>query len=533
MFLRFKNKKLKKILLFSISSMVLFNKCSWHLSNGFEKYLNEFNHTYINKNFYDTETLNAGYIRENVWETLSTSMPTSKAYSSSVAIGEKIYIIGGLDGSSLNRLDIYNTKTNTWDTSKAQMPTARQRLVSAEVDGKIYAIGGWDGSNYLNKVEMYDPSTNTWTTKASMPTARYGLTASVVNGKIYCIGGYGISGHVNTVEMYDPSTNTWTTKASMPTTRFSLSSGVIDDKIYCAGGSNGSYLNTLEVYDPASNTWTTKASMPTARYGLSVSVSDNKLYCIGGYNGSYLTATEMYDPDTNTWTTKTFMKEARFGFTSVTIGKRIYSLGGLNSSSNPKTIECYVASLTEEEKAQNAVIDAEVSNDFNDINKALDIVNGLPDSDFKNELLERLYLLIPKKSTSMIDVYVVPQNILSMSLSTNNICFEDFDGVEDMDFRNALDLNIESTLPYSLHASLDSEISNSDGSLILDKSILSIKESSSNVYQTFVSIKKPILLKDNIEAGENLHSIDLKLNKNIPYKVDVYKTCIKFEAIQK
>ncbi|MEW5818252.1 MAG: kelch repeat-containing protein, partial [Spirochaetota bacterium] len=60
-----------------------------------------------------------------------------------------------------------------WAT-KAPMLTARHDLSVGVVNNKIYAIGGWNGSSYLTAVEEYNPTTNQWGTKASMPTGRYG-----------------------------------------------------------------------------------------------------------------------------------------------------------------------------------------------------------------------------------------------------------------------------------------------------------------------------------------------------------------------
>ena len=47
---------------------------------------------------------------------------------------------------------------NPW-TTKANMPTAREVLTSSVVNNKIYVIGGHNGSSPLSKNEEYDPIT--------------------------------------------------------------------------------------------------------------------------------------------------------------------------------------------------------------------------------------------------------------------------------------------------------------------------------------------------------------------------------------
>ena len=169
-------------------------------------------------------------------------------------------------------------------------------------------------------------------------------------------------------------------------------------------------------------------------------------------------------------------------------------------------------------------------------------VNQMDECILKDQLNERINqiygiadLELEKKDiTNNIDIYIKPQNILSMSLSTNSISFEDFNNTEDLEYSNAVDVTVNSSLPYQLNAYLESEIQNADKTKYINKSILNIKSSSKNEYRSFVDLVTPIVIEDDQEAGENnIHSIDIKLSGSSSYEVDVYKTTIKFEAKQK
>ena len=125
-------------------------------------------------------------------------------------------------------------------------------------------------------------------------------------------------------------------------------------------------------------------------------------------------------------------------------------------------------------------------------------------------------------------------NTLCLSLDTNSVTFEEYSGVEDMEKLNAVNLTVESSLPYELNVSLEGEIQNADKTETLDKSILGIRANGDVDYKSFVGISTYLILVDNQEAGKvNTHGIDLKLNKNVTYKTDVYRTVIKFEVKQK
>ena len=442
---------------------------------------------------------------------------------------------------------------DTWIEGFSDMPTARNYITSEVIDGKIYVIGGQSGktsTSCTGKVEVYDPITDTWETKTPMPTIRYGLASAVVNGKIYAIGGYGkipgtnTFGYLNTVEVYDPATDTWETKSNMPTNRGDLTSAVINGKIYVIGGYFKGAVNTVEAYDPATDTWETKANMLTSRYSLVSGVVDGKIYAIGGQPSlsSYTDKVEAYDPVTDTWETKNEIPTARYGLTSSEVNGKIYAIGGWNGSSQFKTVEAYVTKEPPlEQKAQSSVSKAETTLDPVDIETARDLVNKLSESTLKDELQDRLNAIMPnitssssRNATGNIDVYIKSENMLSMSLDTNSITFDDFSGVEDIEKVNAVNISINSSLPYQLNAYLPVEIQNSDKSVTMNKDILNIKENSEPTYKTFTNTTDKVVLKDNCPSGNDItHGEDVKLKGGLTFEKDIYKTTIKFEAQQK
>ena len=191
--------------------------------------------------------------------------------------------------------------------------------------------------------------------------------------------------------------------------------------------------------------------------------------------------------------------------------------------------------------AKEAVAQAESDSSNYNISLARMYVNMLPESLYKDQLQEQLseifssdVVLDKKSATANLDLYIKCENILQMSLNTNSITFEDFSGIEDMTKENAVQISINSSLPYSLNAYLPTEIQNSDKSATMNKDILNIKENSESVYQTFSNTTDKIVLKDNCSAGNDLmHGVDIKLKGGIAHEKDVYKTTIKFEAQQK
>ena len=298
----------------------------------------------------DTESAPSGYTstgkyiidnadRDGRWM-VKTDLPLERACLTSSAVDSKIYVIGGVAGTTRsNSNQCYDPSTDSWEI-KADMPTGRSHLASAVVDGKIYVIGGYGGTKKEN--ECYDPATDSWTIKADMPTARYGHTISVVDGKIYVMGGYG-SGYLDVHECYDPSTDSWTTKASLKQSMRYMTSSVMDGKIYLFGGYTGAEpFATNDCYDPSTNTWTSKSPLPTPRFLLFSASMDNYIYVIGGNAGdTYTTTNEAYNPFTDSWTSKGNMLNPR-GATFVSIvDNKIYVFGGYGGMANNEVYDPY------------------------------------------------------------------------------------------------------------------------------------------------------------------------------------------------
>lgn len=421
------------------------------------------------------------------WTSTYSNMPTSREWFGTVTLNGKIYCMGGRTANGItNILEVYNISTNTWET-KTSMPTARTGVSAVAVDGKIYCIGGLY-SDCLSAVEVYNPLTNTWEIKTDMPIARDSVGLVAVGKKIYVLAGSDTNSSSPTM-VYDTEKDTWELKADIPTKRIAPAVSVIDNKIYCMGGTidYSSSLNTVDIYDIATDTWSSGANMITPRRIAKAVPFKDKIYVVGGYNTSSLNSMEIYDIKTNTWTMSNItLSTSRWAQGMVIVNNVIYVIGGNSESLGYlNSIESYT--IPYGEQAMN------------------------------------------------IDVYIKPQSILSVSLNTNYVSFEDFNGTEDTEYRNSIKIEIESNLPYVLRASLASEIQNNDKTKTMNKSILEIKESGSSSYNSFTGINIPILLYESLIPTTGLaeHWIDFKLKGGIPYEVDNYKTNIKFEIEQK
>jgi N-acetylneuraminic acid mutarotase len=266
-----------------------------------------------------TTTVNITVLVPN-WTDLSATtcgtVPSVRYRHTSVAIGRKVYIYGGISpGTNRNDLHAWDMDTGCWtDLSTPLSGTApghRQGHTAVALDGKMYVFGGYH-TGYFNDLHVYDPQARSWTNLSTplfgaAPSGRYLHRAFAAYGKMYVFGGHN-GNNLNDLHTYDPTTRTWaqlTTTGTTPTARYNMSIEVINGVAYLYGGYSTYYHSDLQALDLVTLAWTAVTPLvgtaPTGRREHSASVIDGKMYIFGGNNGSSLAQVHSFDPKTRTW----------------------------------------------------------------------------------------------------------------------------------------------------------------------------------------------------------------------------------------
>jgi N-acetylneuraminic acid mutarotase len=268
-------------------------------------------------------------------------MPNPRSEVGSVALNDKIYVVGGYDAArnATDTIQVYDSGRDEWSTV-ASMPLPLDHPAVACYDNKLYVVGGFTNDKMeSDRFFIYDPTFNKWHEGQPMPSPRGALTAKFIDGVLYAVGGQQHEMTWPNNYAYDPSTNKWTERAPMPTARQHLTSAVVDGKLYVIGGrySNSSFTANLasnEVYDPKYNRWTSLQPMPTNRSSPAAAYSsvDGDIYVFGGElaftTNTVYNVTEKYDSKTNKWTTEQSMPTARHSMAYASINDRIFLIGG-------------------------------------------------------------------------------------------------------------------------------------------------------------------------------------------------------------
>ena len=142
-------------------------------------------------------------LRNGAWTPLAP-MPETRAAGGMVAIGGRIYVVGGFSqqGTLAKTTLVYDLASGTWSTLPG-LPTPREH-VTVVTDGRyVYAVGGRNGAANTNValVDRFDPGMRRWTRLPSLLTARSGHVSAVTsNGFLVSAGGEHAGGVFDSAE---------------------------------------------------------------------------------------------------------------------------------------------------------------------------------------------------------------------------------------------------------------------------------------------------------------------------------------------
>lgn len=260
--------------------------------------------------------------------------------TATVAVGDKIYILGGFDdaGNVITAVQIFDTTACTYATGPV-LPKAVHHINAAVLDGTIFILGAMQTGNFVAIPDTWswNPATETtWTVRTPMPagTQRGSAVAGAIDGKLYVAGGLR-NGAVTDVSVYDPIADTWTAQPALPQSRDHGCGVAFGGKLYVLGGRQAvitSLSGVVFEFTPG-GAWVERASMPTPRGGTACGVVGDRIIVVGG-EGNTSAATgvfpdvEAYSPAGDAWEPLAPMVTPRHGMGAAAVGARLYVPGG-------------------------------------------------------------------------------------------------------------------------------------------------------------------------------------------------------------
>jgi hypothetical protein len=220
-------------------------------------------------------------------------LPSSLDHIQGVALGGRIYYIGGLSAfpePSVGTVLIYDPKRDTFRRGSS-MPRSRGAGGVAVHDGKIYYAGGLSDGRAVAWFDVYDPATDSWSQLPDMPRARDHFQAQVVGSRLFAIGGRDSDLDANMADnhAFDFDRGRWETGlAPLPTARGGYASAVVGDEILVFGGeAPDRVFAAVEAYDVRRDAWRALEPMPVPRHGIQAIACGGDVFIAAGGEQPY------------------------------------------------------------------------------------------------------------------------------------------------------------------------------------------------------------------------------------------------------
>jgi len=220
-------------------------------------------------------------VRDETWR--EGSLPFDREDRTSFKVGNKLFLIGGLEddlAGFLDRttaVDVYNLETGQWEFT--ELTEGRTDIAVTLVGDKIYAAGGFKNSNLsdfgatktMDIIDVNDLSV----TSIEMPEVNADFEAHTIDKKVILIGGFSPNGIV-----YDTETGIWSEEVLTTEDDLKLLKGkVLGQKLYAHGALDD--LDKVFIYDADNNSWG-EHILDTPRSEADINTVGNQLLIAGG-----------------------------------------------------------------------------------------------------------------------------------------------------------------------------------------------------------------------------------------------------------
>ena len=238
--------------------------------------------------------------KQNTWVLIDAPKPTPVIYAGGAAIGNQIYVLGGIgsSGQPSRQFEVFDLSNRQW-TALSNLPGTLTGHSVVANGGKLYVFGGRDNGEITNRVRVFDPATEQWSDLPSMSTARTQAAAAFLNDRIFVVGGYDGQQDLSTCEAYLLKENSWEGCPRMTTARSSFGLAAVGQVLYAVGGGFKDFIGFNEKYDFGQKSWS-NLELPNTHIGdwrnITVVALPTEFYVIGGSTrGVILADNDVYE----------------------------------------------------------------------------------------------------------------------------------------------------------------------------------------------------------------------------------------------
>jgi hypothetical protein len=175
------------------------------------------------------------------------SLAPARADAGAVTIGHTVYVIGGYDGSAMDRQVVATTDGRRY-SPVASLPVPVRYPALAVLGSQIYVFGGLGANGRPTaSVQLVDPGQRTARVVGRLPVPLDGASAGVLGGTIYLAGGHKASGLTEAIYAFEPGNGSFLRAGSLRVATAYGGSAVSDGRLWIVGGETAAGQPTSNV----------------------------------------------------------------------------------------------------------------------------------------------------------------------------------------------------------------------------------------------------------------------------------------------
>ena len=226
-----------------------------------------------------------------IWTRLP-DLPQPRALGAMVAVRDRIYFIGGLgeDNRTLADIHVFDVQLNRW-RQPIRDPVGINRHAAVAIGEEIYVIGGIENSVqgdaivHGRRVRSFNITTGQWRECAPLNIGRHGHTAAVFSDRIFVTGGYALdesdnSAQSRSVEIYNPFTNRWIVGPELQKPHAFHGLAAANERLFVFGTRGED--TTTEILETGTMKWINGPKMPVSRHRFGFAAIDKNIFVVGG-----------------------------------------------------------------------------------------------------------------------------------------------------------------------------------------------------------------------------------------------------------
>jgi N-acetylneuraminic acid mutarotase len=197
------------------------------------------------------------------------------------ALGRRVLVVGGGTVAPSASTQLHKGGTTV---AAGALPQARADASAVRIGDTVYVVGGYNGTT-LDREVVGSTSGHAYRAVAALPVPVRYPAAAALGSRIYVFGGLDARGHpVDAIQVVESQSGTAKVVGRLPAPLAGATAGVLDHTIYLAGGlsRSGTPKRRIYAYDPERSSVLRAGSLRVAVANAGAAVSGGRLWIVGG-----------------------------------------------------------------------------------------------------------------------------------------------------------------------------------------------------------------------------------------------------------